>query len=114
MHATLFHGEVAMSGSSLFIVITEKQQSVLSEFAASRTISVSLAQRSKIVSMAFERIHNDEIAEAVGLNRNQVGVWRHRWKAAFHDLVAVECSEGIPALKLAIAKLLSEASERSF
>lgn len=63
-----------MSGSAPNIVITEKQQSVLSEFASSRTISVSLAQRSKIILMAFERIHNDEIAEAVGLNRNQVGV----------------------------------------
>ena len=98
-----------MSGSAPIIVITEKQQSVLSEFASSRTISVSLAQRSKIILMAFERIHNDEIAEAVGLNRNQVGVWRHRWKAAFYDLVAVECSEGIPALKQAITKLLSDA-----
>ena len=54
-----------MSGSAPIIVITEKQQSVLSEFAASRTISVSLAQRSKIILMAFERIHNDEIVEAV-------------------------------------------------
>ena len=70
-----------MSGSAPIIVITEKQQAVLGEFAASRTIAVSLAQRSKIILMAFDRIHNDEIAESVGLNRNQVGVWRHRWKA---------------------------------
>ena len=83
MHSTLFQGGVAMFGSAPIIVITEKQQSVLSEFAASRTISVSLGQRSKIILMAFERIHNDEIAKAVGLNQNQVGVWRHRWKAAF-------------------------------
>jgi hypothetical protein len=48
-------------------------------------------------------------AETVGLNRNQVGAWRHRWKDAFYDLVAVECSEGIPALKQAITKLLSDA-----
>ena len=59
--------------------------------------------------MAFERVHDDEIAESVGLNRNQVGVWRHRWKDAFHDLVAVECNEGIPALKQAVTKLLSDA-----
>ena len=56
-----------MSGSAPIIIITEKQQSVLSEFAVSRTISVSLAQRSKIVLMAFDRVHNDEIAVAVGL-----------------------------------------------
>ena len=109
MHSTLFHGGVAMSGSAPIIVITEKQQSVLSEFADSRSVSVSIAQRSKIVLMAFDRVHNDEIAVEVGLNRNQVGVWRHRWKAAFHDLVAVECGEGIPALKQAITTLLSDA-----
>ena len=65
------------------------------------------------LSFAFEcaipHPATSEIAEAVGLNRNQVGVWRHRWKAAFYDLVAVECSEGIPALKQAISKLLSDA-----
>ena len=74
MHSTLFHGGVAMSGSAPIIVITEKQQSVLSEFADSRSVSVSIAQRSKIVLMAFDRVHNDEIAVEVGLNRNQVGV----------------------------------------
>jgi transposase len=98
-----------MSGSAPIIVITEKQSTILNEFAASRTVAVSLAQRSKIILMAFERTHNDKIAEAVGLNRNQVGVWRHRWKAAFYDLVAVECSEGIAALRQAIEKLFRDA-----
>ena len=97
-----------MSGSAPIIIITEKQSAILNEFAVSRTESVSLVQRSKIVLMAFERVHNDVISDVVGLNRNQVGIWRHRWKAAFHGLVAVECSEGIPALKQAIIKLLSD------
>jgi transposase len=97
-----------MPGSSPVIIITEKQSVILNEFASSRTVAVSLAQRSKIVLMAFEKVHNDQIAGQVGLNRNQVGIWRHRWKDAFFDLVAVECSEGIPALKQAIIKLLSD------
>ncbi len=98
-----------MSGSAPIIIITEKQSAILNEFAASRSVSVSLAQRSRIVLMAFERVHNDEIAKEVGINRNQVGMWRHRWKAAFYDLVAVECGEGIGPLKEAIVKLLSDA-----
>jgi transposase len=109
VHFSQFHGGVDMSGSAPIIIITEKQSAILNEFAVSRSVSVSLAQRSKIVVMAFERVHNDEIAQVVDLHRNHVGVWRHRWKEAFHDLVAVECSEGIPALKQAITKLLSDA-----
>ena len=98
-----------MSGSAPLIVITEKQSAILNEFASSRSVPVSLAQRSKIILMAFDRVHNDEIAKAVDLNRNQVGIWRHRWKDAFHDLVLVECIEGIPALKLAITEQLADA-----
>lgn len=59
--------------------------------------------------MAFERVHNDEIAKEVRINRNQVGMWRHRWKVAFYYLVAVECGESLTALKESIVKLLSDA-----
>jgi hypothetical protein len=98
-------GGSVMSGSAPIIIITEKQSAILNEFAASRSVSVSLSQRSQIVLMAFERVHNNDIAKKVGINRNQVGMWRHRWKAAFYDLVAVECSEGIAALKEAAVHL---------
>jgi len=111
-HFLGLQGGSGMSGSAPIIIITEKQSATLNEFAASRSVSVSLSQRSRIVLMAFERVHNDEIAKVVGINRNQVGMWRHRWKAAFYDLVAVECSEGIAALKEAIVELLRDNHRR--
>ena len=97
-----------MSGRAPIIIVTEKQFEILKEFAAARTVQVDVSQRSKIVLLAFERKLNEDIAKSVDLNRNQVGQWRNRWKDAFHDLVAVECNEGINALRESIVELLSD------
>jgi len=97
-----------MSGRSPLVIVTEKQFDILKEFAAARTISVDLSQRSKIILLAFEKKLNEEISQIVGLHRNHIGTWRSRWKEAFYDLVAVECREGIPALRKAIVELLSD------
>ena len=97
-----------MSGRAPIIIVTEKQYEILKEFAAARTVQVDVSQRSKIVLLAFERKLNEDIAKSVDLNRNQVGQWRNRWKDAFHDLVAVECNEGINALRESIVELLSD------
>ena len=71
-----------MPGRAAKVVITEKQQVILQEFAHSRTESLALVQRAKIILLAFEKHRNEEIAPLVGLNRNQVGVWRMRWRDA--------------------------------
>ena len=97
-----------MSGRAPIIIITEKQQEILKEFATARTVQVDISKRSKIILLAFERTLNEDIAEKVDLNRNQVGRWRNRWKDEFHNLVAIECTEGISALRDAIVKLLSD------
>ena len=97
-----------MSGRSPLVVVTEKQFEILKEFAAARTIAVDLSQRSKIILLAFEKKLNEEISQIVGLHRNHIGTWRSRWKEAFYDLVAVECREGIAALRKAIIEVLSD------
>ncbi|MEQ1831202.1 MAG: IS630 family transposase [Pirellula sp.] len=97
-----------MSGRSPLVVVTEKQFEILKEFAAARTIAVDLSQRSKVILLAFEKKLNEEISQIVGLHRNHIGTWRSRWKEAFYDLVAVECREGIAALRKAIIEVLSD------
>lgn len=82
-----------MPGQAAKVIITEKQQQVLGEFSRSRSESPMIVQRAKIILLAFEGRLNQAIAEEVGLVRNQVGVWRRRWKAAWESLTLLECSE---------------------
>jgi transposase len=98
-----------MPGNAAKVVITEKQQEILTEFSRSRSEPSSLSQRSSIVLLAFAGLLNEQIAPQVGLERHQVGLWRCRWADAFDRLVLVECLDGIPALRQAIRRLLADA-----
>lgn len=82
-----------MGGKAAKVTITEKQQAILLEFSRSRTESPIFVQRAKIVLLAFERKSCDEIAEATGLERHAVGMWRRRWQAAWPELTNFECAE---------------------
>jgi len=79
-----------MPGKAAKVVITERQQSVLQELSVARTSEVRMAQRARIILLAFEGWKNKQIGAEVGMNPDQVGAWRKRWKAAFTKLVAVD------------------------
>lgn len=97
-----------MPGKAAKVVISEMQQSVLKELAASRTAAVRLVQRVKIILLAFSGRLNEEISAEVGLNPDQVGCWRRRWQQSFESLIAVECTEGRTALRKRVEGLLAD------
>lgn len=97
-----------MPGKAAKVVITERQQSVLQEIASARTSEVRMSERARIVLLAFEGYKNEEIGLQVGMNPDQVGVWRRRWKAAFAKLVSVECNEPRDGLRKAILLVLAD------
>jgi transposase len=97
-----------MAGTAAKIIISERQQKVLEEFSKSRTISKCIGQRATIILLGFTGMLNEAIAPQVGLNRQQVGVWRQRWRDAWEGLCVWECTE--PArLREAILDILSDA-----
>jgi transposase len=98
-----------MPGQAAKIIITEKQQDVLQTFARSHTAPKRLVQRAQIILWAFEGKRNLAIAQAVGLDRRQVGLWRRRWRDSFDALVAIECGEPAAALRRAVQEVLSDA-----
>jgi putative transposase len=98
-----------MSGKARKVVITERQQEVLVSLVRSSTSPQRLVTRGEIILLAFEGKLNQEIAQQVSLNPDQVGTWRRRWQEAFDRLVAIECQEGTKALRIAIEDLLSDA-----
>ena len=69
-----------MPGTAAKIVISEKQQKLLQEFSKSRTVGKCVAQRAMIILLGFAGLFNEDIALNVGLNRQQVGIWRQRWR----------------------------------
>jgi putative transposase len=97
-----------MPGRARKLIITERQQATLQTMARSRTGAQALAQRARMILLAFEGLSNEEIAEQVGCERHAVGPWRHRWANYFDRLIHVECCEKPSALAHAIAKLLSD------
>ena len=60
-----------MPGKAANVIITEKQQTILLEFANSRSVSVSLAQRAKIILLGFEGRNNEQIESEVHLGHDQ-------------------------------------------
>ena len=97
-----------MPGTAAKIVVSERQQSLLKEFSKSRTVGKGIVQRATIVLLGFAGLPNEEIALQVGLNRQQVGLWRQRWRDAWDSLCVWECTEP-HRLREAILDLLSDA-----
>ena len=89
-------------------MITERQQSVHREIAAVRTSEVRLSQSERIILLAFEGLKNEEVSDPVSSNPDQFGMWRQRWKGAFTQLVAVECTEPSDGLRKAILAVLAD------
>jgi Homeodomain-like domain len=75
-----------MPGTAAKVRVSEKQLAVLEELSRSRTAANGIVQRALILVLGFQGLLNEQIAEKVGLNRQQVGVWRQRWRDAWKSL----------------------------
>jgi putative transposase len=97
-----------MPGNAAKVTITERQQDALRTMTRSSTCPQALAQRARMILLAFDGDSNEQIAEVVGCERHAPGVWRRRWADAFDRLVLVECCERTSALPRAIEELLGD------
>ena len=82
-----------MAGTAAKVIVSERQQKLLEEFRKSRTIGTCIVQRATIILLGFAGMLNEAIALQVGLNRQQVGLWRQRWRDAWKALCVWECTE---------------------
>lgn len=97
-----------MPGTAAKVLITERQQQLLVAFTQATTTPVRLAQRARIILLAFDKNHNQSISEHVGLNPLQVGIWRQRWRDTWEHLCQTECTQPRAALRRAIEEVLSD------
>src|SRR3954453_13193353 len=96
-----------MPGKAAKVVITERQQEILRQMVRSRSCPQGLAQRARIILLAFGRLQNGPIAEPLGCERHGVGIWRRRWADAFEALVRIDLPQRVSALLTAIEPTLS-------
>jgi putative transposase len=101
-----------MPGKAAKVLITERQQAVLRTMTHSGTCPQAVAQRARMILLAFDRLDNEAIADRLGCERHAPGLWRRRWADAFERLVLVECCEKESALPQAVAELLSDLPRR--
>jgi len=97
-----------MPGKAAKIKLSERQAVLLEEMSRSRTESKCVVQRATMILLGFQGMPNDEIASQVGINRQQVGVWRRRWRDAWDSLCLWECNEP-HRLREGILEVLSDA-----
>ena len=74
--------------------------------ARSRTVSVRLAQRARIVLLAALGMQNKDIANALGVGRVQVGRWRDRFSEAGLPGIEQDLPRGAPPVKVDVARLV--------
>ena len=96
-----------MPGTAAKVRLSEKQLVVIEALSRSRTVSGAIATRATIVLLGYRGVFNEDISRQVGLNRQQVGRWRKRWRDAWDALCVWECSEQ-RRLREAILKVLSD------
>jgi transposase len=97
-----------MPGKAAKVLITERQQEILTTMTRSRGCGQGLALRARMILLAFEGWENEAIAELLECERHGIGVWRRRWKSGFDNLVRTECLEEPAALRHAIEEVLSD------
>ncbi len=97
-----------MLGKAAKVIVTETLHTILLKFAKSKTSKVSLAQRNRIILLAFEGHNNEAIEKEVGLQHDAVGAWRRRWRDDWQRLIEIECAEKPYVLEQEITKLLSD------
>lgn len=68
-----------------------------------------IAQRAKVILLAFDRQKNVEIGRIVGLERHCVGRWRRRWQESYEALLSIQLNEPCAALVRAIEDVLRDA-----
>ena len=60
------------------IVLSKQEQRTLEKWASTRSTSVRMRERARIVLMAAEGMTNKAIAAQLGMDTNKVGRWRSR------------------------------------
>jgi putative transposase len=98
-----------MPGTARKVIITERQLALLLTLERSSSCPQGVARPAAMIRLAFEGLRNEQIADHLGCERHQPGLWRRRWTQAFERLVVIECVEPESVFRQAVIAILSDA-----
>lgn len=73
---------------SVSVAVSTKQRRVLEGVVARKLAPQQLVERCRIVLMSAEGVDNEDQSKELGVDRQRVRRWRHRWANASEVLVA--------------------------
>lgn len=68
-----------MSRTAEAIILTEKEETIINEWAKSKTLPVRIVQRARIIQMAAQNYENIQIASKLGMSHPTIQLWRDRF-----------------------------------
>jgi putative transposase len=90
------------------INLTERQEAELERIVRRPTSPQWAVTRARIILAASEGANNEEIGRQVGVDRQQVRMWRRRWQAEVAGLAAVEAEDSEQVLSPRIRQVLAD------
>jgi len=78
---------------SVTVTVTASERRILEPLARAKTAPQRLVERCRIVLLSAEGLANETQADKLGLDRQRVRRWRHRWARARPALDAAEQRE---------------------
>ena len=96
---------------SVAIVVTPQQRKLLEALTRTKSAAQQLVERCHIVLMSAEGRNNEDQADELGVDRQRVRRWRHRWARAKEALATAETegATGKDLEKLVIGVLMDDA-----
>ena len=79
-----------MGKRSVTVMVTPKQRAVLEPLTRAKLAPQRLVERCRIVLMSAAGRNNEDQGNELGVDRQRVRRWRHRWARASAALVAAE------------------------
>jgi len=81
-----------MGKRSVEIAVTPRQRVLLNRITRSKKAAQQLVERCRVVLLSAAGLHNEAQGEELGVDRQRVRRWRHRWARAMASLRAAEAA----------------------
>ena len=81
-----------MGKRSVEITVTPRQRVILKRVTRSKKAAQQLVERCRVVLLSATGMHNEAQGDELGVDRQRVRRWRHRWARAMASLLAAEAA----------------------
>ena len=81
-----------MGKRSVEITVTPRQRVILKRVTRSKKAAQQLVERCRVVLLSATGMHNEAQGGELGVDRQRVRRWRHRWARAMASLLAAEAA----------------------